>query len=192
MWAWFHEEGVPDGLVVDHINNRHDRIEDYYMSNLQLKTPGGNLAKERDNWNVWELKCQLNKPRSFYEQKLEGYTLAYEEAKKNKDAYGAHQLRTNMAQTRARLRYYDSHIDEYKAKVEKAETNRQLANDCHARAKKRNELQAEVDRSRLFYLQLVDAYGKDDPIVKKYYYEWKLAIAQLKIFKDECKKAKEA
>ena len=80
MWAWHYGE-VPAGMVVDHKNNRHDRIEDYYLDNLQLKTPGENLAKERDNWHKWEIKCNLHKPRSHFEDKLAKYEALYEKAK---------------------------------------------------------------------------------------------------------------
>jgi hypothetical protein len=191
MWAWHYGE-CPEGMVVDHKSNRHTHIEDYYLSNLQLLTPAENVAKERDNWHVWELKCDLSKPRSHFEQKLEGYTLAYENAKANKDAEGAHKLRSSVCQTRARLRYYDSHIDEYVGKQIRAKAEKKVANDCHARAQKRRELQYEVDYSRKFYQDLLEAYGKDDPIVTQYYYEWKMAIAKLKMFKEECKRAKES
>ena len=168
MYAWHSkEQEVPEGLVVDHINNEHDKIEDYYMTNLQLLTPAENLAKDRDNWYVRELKCQLNKPRSFYEKKLEDFEMAYAQAKKDKDAKSAHTLRSSIAQTRARLRYYDNHIEEYQAKdeTEKAKAN------CHARAARIRELQAAVDRARLMYLQLKEAYGEDDPIVYQYWGE---------------------
>lgn len=191
MWAWHYGE-CPEGMVCDHINNKHAHIEDYYLSNLQLLTPGENIAKERDNWHVSELKCNLSKPRSHFENKLEGFTLAYEDAKKNKDAEGAHKLRSAICQTRARLRYYDNHIDEYRAKIEAAEKKKKTANDCHARAEKRRALQYEVDRARLMYLQLKDAYGEDDPIVYQYWGEWKLAIARLHGFKEEYKRAKES
>lgn len=189
MWAWHYGE-VPEGMIVDHKNNSHDHIEDYYLSNLQLLTPGENIAKERDNWHVRELKCSLNRPRSYFENKLEGYTIAYEQAKKDKDVKGAHRLRCNIAQNRAFLRYYDSHIDEYLANKKKAE--KQAEHDCHARAEKRRELQANVDSARKFYKEVLAAYGKDDPIVKQYWGEWKLAIAMLNGFKEECKKAKQA
>lgn len=186
MWAWHSkEEEVPEGLVVDHINNEHDKIEDYYMTNLQLLTPAENIAKDRDNWHVWELKCQLNKPRSFYEKKLEGFEMAYEQAKKDKDAKRAHILRTSIAMTRARLRYYDNHIEEYQAKS----NENKVKSNCHERAAKRRELQAAVDRARLIYLQVKDAYGKDDDYVKQLWGDWKLAIATLHGFKEECKNA---
>lgn len=188
MWAWHYGE-VPEGMVVDHKNNSHDHIEDYHLSNLQLLTPGENIAKERDNWHVRELKCNLNKPRSFYENKLEGYTLAHEQAKKDKDAKAAHSLRTNISQTRARLRYYDSHIEEY---LKEKKAKKPPEHECHARAEKRRELQANVDSARKFYKEVLAAYGKNDPIVKQYWGEWKLAIAMLNSFKEECKRERAA
>lgn len=110
MWAWFHGE-VPQGYVVDHINNKHDSIEDYHLENLQLLTPKENLAKERPESNK-QTKCKLSRPREYYETKLNQYLEAYELAKINKQPELAHKLRANIANTRARLRYYDSHIDE--------------------------------------------------------------------------------
>lgn len=189
MWAWHYGE-CPEGMVVDHINNKHDHLEDYYLSNLQLLTPSENVSKERDNWHVTELKCNLGKPRSHFEQKLEGFTIAYEQAKKAKDAKAAHKLRCNIAQTRARLRYYDNHIDEYRAKVEERAKNKKPEHDCHARAEKRRELQANVDSARKYYQEILEAYGKDDPYVKQLWGEWKLAIAMLNSFKEENKRAK--
>ena len=190
MYAWHSkEQEVPEGMVVDHINNKHDKIEDYYMTNLQLLTPAENVAKDRKNTSTYELKCNLNKPRSFYENKLEDYTLAYEQAKKDKDAKAAHSLRSYISQTRARLRYYDSHIDEY---LKEKQTTKPSEHECHARAEKRRELQANVDSARKFYKELLAAYGKDDPIVTKYYYEWKMAIAILNGFKEETKRERAA
>lgn len=110
MWAWFYGE-VPEGYVVDHINNQHSRIEDYHLDNLQLLTPKENITKERI-CNVREIPCKLDRPRSYYEDKLAKYEALHEEAKANKDADKAHHLRTNIAQTRARLRYYDNHRKE--------------------------------------------------------------------------------
>lgn len=188
MWAWHYGE-VPEGMVVDHINNRHDRIEDYYLDNLQLLTPAENVAKERDNWHVTELKCNLNKPRSHFEKKLEGYTLAYEQAKQNKDAKAAHKLRCNISQIRARLRYYDSHIEEY---LKEKKATKPAEHECHARAEKRRTLQANIDSARKYYKEVEEAYGKNDPYAKQLWGEWKMAIAEFYAFKEECKKAKEA
>lgn len=190
MWAWYYGE-VPEGMVVDHINNSHDHIEDYYLENLQLLTPAENVAKERDNWHIGELKCDLSKPRSHFETKLEGYTQLYEQAKKDKDAKAAHKLRSSVCQTRARLRYYDRHIEAYQAEQAAKAKAKAAEHDCHARAEKRRKLQANIDSARKYYKQALEAYGNDDPYVKQLWGDWKLAIAMLYAFKEECKKAKQ-
>jgi hypothetical protein len=178
MYAWYSKEHeVPEGMVVDHINNEHDKIEDYYMTNLQLLTPAENVAKDRDNCYVYEIKCNLNKPRSYYEDKLRGYEVAYEQAKKDKDVEGAHKLRSYISQTRARLRYYDKHIEEARVKQKAKEIEEAYKREYHERAQKKKELKAKVDSSRNYYLQVLEAYGKDDEYVKKMWGEWKLAIA---------------
>lgn len=111
MWAWIHGE-VPEGYVVDHINNKHECIEDYHLSNLQLLTQAENVAKERPESNKRELYCNLAKPLSFYENKLMRYLLKYDEAKQNHDTDLAHKLRSNISNTKARIRYYKAHQDE--------------------------------------------------------------------------------
>lgn len=108
MWAWFNEE-VPEGYVVDHINANKN---DYRLDNLQLLTPKANVNKEKINWHTKEIKCKINKPRSFYEDKLARYEKEYEQAKKDHNAKLAHKLRGNLSDCRARLRYYDNHIKE--------------------------------------------------------------------------------
>ena len=110
IWAWHHGE-VPEGMVVDHINNKHSRLEDYHLDNLQLLTPKENLAKERGE-STKELKCKLDRPRTYYEQKLSAYEELYFRAKKEGDAKMAHKQRTNIANIKARLRYYDNHNKE--------------------------------------------------------------------------------
>jgi hypothetical protein len=189
MWAWFYNE-VPSGLVCDHINNRHDNIEDYHLDNLQLLTPAENVAKDKLNWHTSEVKCQLNKPRSFYEEKLTKYEAEYEEAKATGDADKTHKLRANISQCRARLRYYDSHILEAYGIQYLKEQEEKQKREYHERAQKKKELKAQVDSARKYYKELACAYGKDDEIVRKYWGEWKLAIAMYKGFctktKSEC------
>lgn len=119
MLAWFNGE-IKDGLVADHINNIRD---DYNIDNLQPITPGQNIAKERDNWNVKEMKCNMKKPREFYEQKLEFYLDRYDKAKELKDKEFAHKCRTSISHTRARLRYWDSHQKEYEENMEELKRN---------------------------------------------------------------------
>lgn len=119
MWAWFHNE-VKEGYVVDHINNQHTAIEDYHLSNLQLLTPAENLAKERD-CNTKQLKCKLNKPLSFYEDKLSKYLDEYEKAKKEHNAKKCQLLRGNIANIRARIRYWLAHKEEAEALLKEKE-----------------------------------------------------------------------
>lgn len=129
IWAWHYGE-VPEGYVVDHINNQHTSLEDYRLDNLQLLTPKQNVTKERPE-STKQIKCKMNKPKSFYENKLKHFEELYEYAKINKDAKKCHHLRTNIAQTRARLRYWDAHKEEYKEgpikmKKEKTEFQKNL------------------------------------------------------------------
>ena len=116
IWAWYNEE-VPEGYIVDHINNQHSTLEDYHLNNLQLLTPKENVTKDR-LCNIREIKCQLNKPRYFYEDKLNKFEALHKKAKLEKNAEEAHKLRTYIAQTKARLRYYDNHIEEAQKKSE--------------------------------------------------------------------------
>ena len=110
MWAWFHGE-VPEGFVVDHINNKHMNIEDYHLSNLQLLTPQENVTKERI-CNVKEIPCKLDRPRSYYEEKLAKYEALHKEAKENKDKEAAHKQRANIANIKGKLRYWDANRKE--------------------------------------------------------------------------------
>lgn len=105
MWAWFYGE-VPEGMVVDHKNNQHEELADYNLNNLQILTPAQNLEKEKGK-SERTMKCKLNKSREFYEEKLNELTKSYEKAKAHGDAKAAHKLRTEIANYRARLRYWD-------------------------------------------------------------------------------------
>ena len=174
-YVWNSGNTKPSGKIVDHIDNDADNND---ISNLQCITPGENVAKEKSNWNVKEIKCKLNKPRSFYQDKLEGYIIAYEQAKKDHDAEAAHHLRANISQTKARLRYYDNHIVEALEVRQAKEAEEKQKREYHERAQKKKELKAEVDSARKFYKQIRDAYGKDDSITLQYWGEWKLAIAK--------------
>ena len=102
VYAWFNGE-VPEGYVVDHINNIRT---DNRLSNLQLLSPKDNINKGKQ-FHVTLLKCKLTKDRSFYEEKLKKYTELYEEAKLDKDREAAHKWRSYVSQYEAKLRYYD-------------------------------------------------------------------------------------
>lgn len=112
MWAWHYGE-VPEGMVVDHIDNKHETLYDYRLDNLQLLSPKENLAKEKTDSDTRFLKCKMTKPRSFYEKNLLRYEEEYEKAKKEHNAEDAHRCRSSISNARARLRYWDSHKEEY-------------------------------------------------------------------------------
>lgn len=137
IWAWTYGE-VPDGYVVDHISNKHDSLEDYRLDNLQLLSPKQNLAKERPESNR-ESKCKLDRPREFYEKRLAKYESLYNKAKEEKDAEKAHLLRGNVANTRARLRYFDSHIDEHE-KIMKLKKDIEIIKSLKKEFKKKGNL----------------------------------------------------
>lgn len=104
VYAWFNEKADAN-YVVDHIDNNK---QNNAISNLQLLTPSENIWKDREH-GVREIKCKLNKPREFYEDKLINYIKQYEYAKLIKDAKLTHKWRSYISQTQARLRYWDSH-----------------------------------------------------------------------------------
>ena len=149
MWAWFNNS-VPSGYVVDHINNKHDTLEDYQLSNLQLLTPAENLAKERGKSNK-QMKCSLKRPLSWYEERLTMYLAQYEEAKKNHEANEAHRLRTNIANIKAKIRYYLAHKDE----AEKIQMDRE------AKIAKLRELEEIKNYAHYRYVEAKITYGED-------------------------------
>lgn len=104
VYAWFHEEGIPAGMVVDHIDNNK---RNNHIYNLQLLTPEQNLAKNKPNFKKRIMKCKLNVPRYKYEEDWERYNQLYQMAKINKNKNVAHYMRTCRSNVEARLRYYD-------------------------------------------------------------------------------------
>lgn len=102
LWAW--DKGIAHaGMVIDHQNNHHDKLEDYKIGNLQEIWPWQNVVKDADYKNKRELPTK--KPLSYWEEKLVKYTAEYQEAKAIKDAIWAHRARSNVANTRAHIRY---------------------------------------------------------------------------------------
>lgn len=102
MWAWFYGS-VPEGMVIDHINNNKS---DNRIDNLQLFTPQQNILKEKYQQSERLIKCRLDKPLSFYEEKLTEFETLYTQAKIDHDAKACHALRGRIAEYRAKIRYY--------------------------------------------------------------------------------------
>ena len=107
MWAWLYGV-VEEGYVLDHKNNKHTSIEDYHISNLQIISPRENLTKDRKA-STKELKCRLDKPISYYEDKLAYYEDLYKKAIKDGNQKEARKQSVNTYHQRARIRYWLSH-----------------------------------------------------------------------------------
>lgn len=139
MWAWYFNE-VPQGLVVDHIDNNK---QNNTLENLQLLTQGANVMKERE-FSTKEIKCRLNVPRSFYENKLFKAIEACKEAQLNHDTEAYNKARGLKYMACARLRYYDSHLEEAERILTEQEQDRvakALASEAyHKRAREKNLL----------------------------------------------------
>ena len=103
MWAWIYGV-VEEGYVVDHKNNKHTSIEDYNISNLQIISPRENLTKDREP-STKEIKCRLNKPLSYYEDKLAYYEDLYKKAMKDGNQKEARKQSVNTYHQRAKIRY---------------------------------------------------------------------------------------
>ena len=107
MWAWIYGV-VEEGYVIDHRNNKHTSIEDYNINNLQIISQRENVIKDREA-STKEIKCRLNKPLSYYEDKLAYYEDLYQKAVKDGNQEEAHRQRNNTYHQRAKIRYWLAH-----------------------------------------------------------------------------------
>ena len=107
MWAWIYGS-VEEGYVVDHKSNKHTSIEDYHISNLQMISSRENLTKDRKA-SIKELKCRLDKPISYYEDKLAYYEDLYKKAMKDRNREDARRRIKNIYDQKAKIRYWLSH-----------------------------------------------------------------------------------
>ena len=107
MWAWLYGV-VEEGFVIDHKSNKHTSIEDYHISNLQILSQRENSIKN-PRTSFREVKCRLDKPLSYYEDKLTYYEDLYQKAMKNGDQKEIRKQANNTYYQRARIRYWLSH-----------------------------------------------------------------------------------
>ena len=107
MWAWIYGV-VEEGYVVDHKSNKHTSIEDYHISNLQIISQRENTTKDREA-SIKELKCKLDKPLSYYEDKLAYYEDLYQKATKDGNRKEIKKQGKNTYYQRAKIRYWLSH-----------------------------------------------------------------------------------
>lgn len=107
MWAWLYGV-VEEGYVIDHRNNKHTSIEDYNINNLQIISQRENSIKDREA-STKELKCRLDKPISYYEDKLAYYEDLYKKAMKDHNREDARRRIKNIYDQRAKIRYWLAH-----------------------------------------------------------------------------------
>lgn len=124
IWAWTKGE-VPEGMIVDHIDNKHETHYDNRIENLQLLTPAQNLAKERPvSMNI--MTCDMKKPIEYYIDKYNYWILEYKKEKEENSSSTeyAHKCRCSYNTYRKKIRYWYQHKEEYEnnQKLEKAVT----------------------------------------------------------------------
>ena len=107
MWAWLYNV-VEEGYVIDHRNNKHTSIEDYNINNLQIISQRENSIKDREA-STKELKCRLDRPLSYYEDKLAYYENLYQKARKDRNREDARRRIKNIYDQRAKIRYWLAH-----------------------------------------------------------------------------------
>lgn len=164
-YAWQHNI-KPVGLIVDHIDNDPQNND---INNLQLLTQKENLEKQRGK-STAQLKCNLKKPLSFYEDKLKMYTEKYEAAKKAHDADEAKLQRGNMKVQRDKIRYYLAHKEEAE-ELQRLKEAENFSKELHSiayksRAQQIKILNAVIDSQRAAYKQAKEQLGADHEFTK--------------------------
>lgn len=173
MWAWYFNE-VPQGLIIDHIDNNK---QNNTLENLQLLTQGANVMKERE-FSTKEIKCRLNVPRSFYENKLFKAIEACKEAQLNHDTEAYHKARSLKYMACARLRYWDAHKEEYEAFIEETTKLKAKKEEMHRKAQYKKEFALwkkyfKATNNKAMWRQLI--------LIEKTYWYWSADKIQEKL-----------
>ena len=102
VYIWFKGE-IPEKYCVDHID---DNKQNNNIKNLQILTWSENIKKNRkvSTHGTKLIPCNMKRPREYYEEKVKHYLELFKEDKK---------YSTPLYKSRARLRYWDLHKDEY-------------------------------------------------------------------------------
>lgn len=173
---------VEEGYVIDHRNNRHTSIEDYNINNLQLISQRENTTKDRKA-STKEFKCKLDKPISYYEDKLAYYEDLYKKAIKAGDQEEIHRQRANTFGQRARIRYWLSHKEEAEALIAKKHETKFYSDVYHAKAQVIKLLNENISKRRAEYKNALETNGSKHENTLSIRDEWKRAIKELNDFK---------
>ena len=99
VYAWFHGY-IPPKMMLDHRDgNRYNNSID----NLRLATAAENNANRHNKAGTYEMRCSMKYPRAHYEAMIDTLKAM------PKSQYTA----TRISHLRAKLRYWDSHAQEY-------------------------------------------------------------------------------
>lgn len=148
-WAWFKGE-VPEGYIVDHVDNKHTTHFDNRLNNLQLLTPAENLAKERPNSNTGEMYCLMTKPIEYYLEIYNYWLLEYKKEKEERSSSTeyAHKCRCFYNNYRKKIRYWFKHQNEYEDYI-RLESARTSAREYQQeRASKVNQYVEEIRKAK--------------------------------------------
>ena len=183
MWAWLYGV-VEEGYIIDHRNNKHTSIEDYNINNLQIISQRENATKDREA-STRELKCKLDRPLSYYEDKLAYYEDLYQKAVKEGDQEEARSRRVNTYQQRAKIRYWLSHKEEAEALIAKKQAYLETKLDSdvyHAKAKVIRLLKENISKRRAEYNNALETNGSKHETTLSLKAEWKRARKELNDF----------
>lgn len=152
VYAWMYG-CVPEGLVVDHINNKHDDLVDYNINNLQLSTQLHNNHKDRTQ--VKEAKMPKNKKYTRQEilDKIDYYQEQNRIARDNNDKDKAHSIRGCISDWKAKLRAFDANPELYIKIEEKPATDPYYHKkaECRRQCKKLSGYYKETDKNLWHY-----------------------------------------
>lgn len=180
MWAWKYGV-VEEGYVIDHINNKHTSIEDYNINNLQIISQRENVIKDREA-SIVEFKCKLDRPLSYYEDKLAYYEDLYQKAIKEGNQEEARKQRANTFGQRARIRYWLSHKEEAEALIAKKHETKLNSDIYHAKAEVIKLLKENISKKHAEYNNALKNNGSKHETTLSIRAEWKRAIKDLNDF----------
>ena len=169
------------GLVVDHIDNNP---LNNHIDNLQLINQRENVTKDREE-STREAKCKLDRPLSYYEDKLVYYEDLYKKAVKEGNQEEAHKQRCNTYNQRAKIRYWLSHKEEAEALIAKKQAYLETKLDSdvyHAKAEVIKLLKENISKRRAEYNNALETNGSKHETTLSLKAEWKRARKELNDF----------
>lgn len=151
-YAWFNGE-VPEGLVIDHIDNKHMTHYDNRLDNLQLITQRENSLKNRPKgyrWGRTDLPCNMTKPIQYYIDKLNYWLMEYEREKAERGSATnyAHSCRKSYCEYKRKIRYWYNHKAEWEEYNKLETASAKALQYKQERASKIKQLREEIKKAK--------------------------------------------